>query len=46
VDVVFHYPTFADAYKVAALDVMNKDAHAQPVPRLMPMLTSVADPNR
>ena len=24
VDAVFNYPTFAEAYKVAALDVMNK----------------------
>ena len=23
-DAVFDYPTFAEAYKVAALDVMNK----------------------
>jgi hypothetical protein len=43
VDVVFNYPTFADAYKVGRDE---QDAHAQPVPRLMPMLTSVADPNR
>ena len=24
VDAVFNYPTFSEAYKVAALDVMNK----------------------
>ena len=24
VDAVFNYPTFADAYKIAALDAMNK----------------------
>jgi NAD(P) transhydrogenase len=24
IDAVFNYPTFAEAYKVAALDVMNK----------------------
>jgi NAD(P) transhydrogenase len=23
-DAVFNYPTFAEAYKIAALDVMNK----------------------
>jgi hypothetical protein len=34
------------AVKVAALVVMNKDAHGQPIPAPMPKRASVAEPIR
>ena len=34
VDAVFNYPTFSEAYKVAALDVDEQAARAEPVPGL------------